>query len=350
MAHRYNAPMRRLGLILAIVLLLVLFGAYTAFWFIVAGRIEDGAAQWAASARDQGIAASWSSILVGGYPLAFRVELRGATLRDEASNPPVELRAASLSAVARPWAFRVWRLAAPEGLNVIAGNAASPVARIGARAAEGAVSAGAEGGAAFWLTLHDATGEAPAEPFGKLAATTADLWLILPASPPQTHSERNVGVAADLRGLAVPVAAAFGGPIDDLAFGITMMGPIASGPPRQAAEAWRRAGGTAELDRIHLAWGGLRVSGSGTLALDEQLQPMVALSGSFSGVDQLMAALVAAGRMRAGDARLARVALTMLAKPGPDGKPEIATSFTIQNGEMYLGPAKLGPAPRINWP
>ena len=48
MGHRYNAPMRRLGLILAIVLLLVLFGAYTAFWFIVAGRIEGGAAQWAA--------------------------------------------------------------------------------------------------------------------------------------------------------------------------------------------------------------------------------------------------------------------------------------------------------------
>ena len=39
----------------------------------------------------------------------------------------------------------------------------------------------------------------------------------------------------------------------------------------------------------------------------------------------------------------------MLAKAGPDGRPEIATSFTIQNGEMYLGPVKLGKAPRIDW-
>ncbi len=53
--------------------------------------------------------------------------------------------------------------------------------------------------------------------------------------------------------------------------------------------------------------------------------------------------------MRAGDARLARLALGMLAKPGPDGRPEIATSFTIQNGEMFLGPAKLGKVPRIDW-
>ena len=37
------------------------------------------------------------------------------------------------------------------------------------------------------------------------------------------------------------------------------------------------------------------------------------------------------------------------AKAGPDGRPQIATSLTIQNGEMFLGPAKLGKAPRIDW-
>jgi hypothetical protein len=39
----------------------------------------------------------------------------------------------------------------------------------------------------------------------------------------------------------------------------------------------------------------------------------------------------------------------MLAKAGPDGRPQIATSFTIQNGQMFLGPARLGPVPRIAW-
>jgi hypothetical protein len=50
-----------------------------------------------------------------------------------------------------------------------------------------------------------------------------------------------------------------------------------------------------------------------------------------------------------GDLTLARIGLAALAKPGPNGKPEVSTSFTIQNGQMYLGPLKLGPAPRINW-
>ena len=62
-----------------------------------------------------------------------------------------------------------------------------------------------------------------------------------------------------------------------------------------------------------------------------------------------MSALVAAGGMKPSDARLARIALAMLAKAGPDGRPAIATSFTIQNGQMFLGPAKLGPAPKIPW-
>jgi hypothetical protein len=48
-------------------------------------------------------------------------------------------------------------------------------------------------------------------------------------------------------------------------------------------------------------------------------------------------------------AELVQIALTAFAKPGPDGKPQISAPFTIQNGKMYLGPARLGPAPRIVW-
>jgi hypothetical protein len=48
-------------------------------------------------------------------------------------------------------------------------------------------------------------------------------------------------------------------------------------------------------------------------------------------------------------AALVQIALTALARPGPDGKPQITAPFTIQNGKIYLGPARLGTAPRIVW-
>ena len=166
----------------------------------------------------------------------------------------------------------------------------------------------------------------------------------------QEHTESNLAVAADLHQATVPQAPSpFRNLVDELAFGITVKGAIAAGPARQAAAAWRDTGGTAELDNFALRWGKLAITGSGTLALDSELQPIGGFSGAVEGYDELMSALVAAGRMKPSDARLARIALAMLAKAGPDGRPAIATSFTIQNGQMFLGPAKLGPAPKIAW-
>ncbi|MGH7126258.1 MAG: DUF2125 domain-containing protein, partial [Stellaceae bacterium] len=93
----------------------------------------------------------------------------------------------------------------------------------------------------------------------------------------------------------------------------------------------------------------LGATATGTIALDRELQPIGGFTGAIEGYDQILTALVQSGRMRSGDAGLARLALTILAKAGPDGRPQISTSFTIQNGQMFLGPAKLGPAPRLAW-
>jgi len=335
----------RLGLGFA-VLLVALFGAYGGYWFIAAGRIEAGVGLWAQSLQPQNLDLSWRAIRVGGFPFAFRIELDEAQLRDGSNSPAGEVHVPRLSGSARPWNFMVWQLAAPDGLSATAGPADRPVARLSARAASGSVVVSGEGGAVVWLGL----GEPAAVFHVSLAAREAGLWLTLPSHQPQTHTERGIAVALDITGLTLPVVPApLRNPLDEIAIGVTVMGAIPAGPPRTAAAAWRDAGGTLELDHFALRWGGLALSGSGTVALDPDLQPIGALSGSIEGYEELMTALVAAGRMRASDAGLARLALGMLAQRGPNGRPAISTSFTIQNGQMYLGPAKLGKAPRIVW-
>jgi hypothetical protein len=210
----------------------------------------------------------------------------------------------------------------------------------------GSVAVSGEGGAVVWLGLSEPAADFPVS----LAAREAGLWLTLPSHQPETHAGRGIAVALDITGLTLPVVPApLRNPLDEIALGVTVMGSIPPGPPRRAAAAWRDDGGTLELDHFALHWGTLALSGSGTVALDQGLQPMGAISGSIEGYDELMSALVAAGRMRAGDAGLARLALGMLAQRGPNGRPAISTSFTIQDGQMYLGPAKLGKAPRIAW-
>jgi hypothetical protein len=331
---------------LAGALLVIGFGVYSVYWWIAAGKIKEAATVWQTSARAQKIDASWQTIRVAGFPFAFRLELGDVVLKDGASNPPSELDAPTLTASLRPWNFRVFWLDAPDGLSTTLGSAAAPLAKVAAQQGTGAIAVADDGGASIWLSLYQAKVSAMTE----LGARAVHAWLILPPGAAATHSDTGLGFALDIADLGLPAAPpGFSPTVAELGFGVTLMGDFPTGPLRQAAQQWRENGGTVELDHLDLRWGDMQINGSGTLALDNDLQPIGGLSGGVSGFDQLLSGLVAAGRIKASDARVARLALALMAKTGPDGRPEIAASLTIQNGEMYLGPAKLGPAPRIDW-
>ncbi|HWB52396.1 MAG TPA: DUF2125 domain-containing protein [Stellaceae bacterium] len=336
--------MRRSTVFRALGAVLVIAGAaYSAFWWIAAGKIAAAASAWREAARQQSIDASWQGMRVAGYPLSFRLELTDFAIKAPGTVPPVEAQAPLLTASVRPWDFHTVRFATLQGVDATAEPQA--LAKLTAQSASGAAAFN-DDGTTVWLSLH----QAKAGGGLALAAKTVHLWVTLPSQAPATHQDTEVALAIDAHELTPPLTPpGFSGAIDDLAFGVTMRGAFPSGPLRQAATAWRDSGGTLELDHLHLRWGETDISGSGTLALDNNLQPVGGFSGGVSGFDQLLSALVASGRIKAGDARVARLALAMLAKAGPDGRPEISTSFAIQDGQMYLGPAKLGPAPRIEW-
>jgi hypothetical protein len=337
----------RLGLA-AIALLLVLFGAYAAYWRSVAGRIEDGVVAWQQSMRARKIDASWQKLRVAGFPFAFRVEMASAVLRDRALNPAPELRLPALTGSTRPWDFAEWKLAAPQGLSAdLAAAGRRPPVKLAAQTAEGTAAAGPEGAATLlWFNLHGVSAEAG----DRVPINSAVAWITLPATPPRAHTDPSLGLAIDLRQVRLPASPpSFSNTIDELALGVTVKGAVPDGPLAEAVAAWRDAGGTVEFDNLHLRWGGLGATANGTIALDRQLQPIGAFSGGIQGFGEILNALVEADRMTAEQAALAQIALTTLAKAGPDGKPQITTSFTIQNGKMYLGPARLGDAPRIVW-
>ena len=345
--HAITAPMRRSTVFRLVGAALVIgIGVYSAYWWITAGKIKEQATAWQGAERAQKVDATWQALRVAGYPLSFRLEASNFSLKDGASNPPFELAAPALSASFRPWNFDNFWFSAPDGANVELGGTATPLAKLEAQHGSGAVSLGNDGSANIWLSLYQPKGTALAT----LGARALNAWVMLPAGAPATHLETGLAVALEVEDLGLPVAPPGLNPkIDDIGFGATLMGNFPSGSLRQTATQWRDSGGTIELDHLDLRWGDMEINGTGTLALDSDLQPIGGFSGGVSGFDQLLNALVAVGRVKASDARIARLALAMLAKTGPDGRPEIASSLTIQNGEMYLGPAKLGPAPRIDW-
>jgi hypothetical protein len=88
---------------------------------------------------------------------------------------------------------------------------------------------------------------------------------------------------------------------------------------------------------VGLAWGPLKLSGSGTFSLDDQLRPLAAANTSVQGATETLQAVADAGLMKSGDAQLAALGLALLA----DGQGRVKVPLTAQDGELSSGPLKL---------
>ena len=328
--------------------LLMIAGGYTGFWYIAAGQIADGIVAWAQSSGADKIDVSWQQLRVTGFPIAFRVELDTIDLRDNALTPSPEFRIPALSGTARPWNFADWRLLASAGFTAdIAVTSDAVRSKVTVRSADGAVTMVPDRGWKLWLHTQDGTLEA----ISRVLVGSANAWLVTSPKPAdQQQTEPELALSVDARQLTLPVAIGpLGQAIQQLEFSARLKGPAPKGHLPEALAAWRDAGGEIELDKLRLKWGGLGASASGTITLDQDLQPVGTFSGGLQGYDEILTVLVQTGQLRATDASLARIALAMVAKPGPDGQPEIRTGFKLQNGQMFLGPARLGKAPRLKW-
>lgn len=337
----------RFGLVL-LVALVVLGGGYVGWWWYVAARIKSDTLAWRDEQAAHHIDVFWRDLKVSGFPLAWRVALDDARLRDRRRSPAPDLHVARLLASARPWSLSTWRLAAPAGLTAeLAAAPGEPAIEIQAQRADGVAMPGSRGGTSLWLTLQHIAVKGAG---GAIAAKSAGAWLGLPAEPPKADTDPGFALAFDLRQMQVPAPpAGFGHTLDELALGVTVRGKLPEGPLAPALAAWRDAGGTIEVDHLHVNWGGLGISANGTVALDRSLQPIAAFSGGFEGFDAVINALVAADWMTEEQAAIVQIALNTLAKPGPDGKPQIVAPFTIQNSRVYVGPARLGRIPHLVW-
>jgi hypothetical protein len=53
--------------------------------------------------------------------------------------------------------------------------------------------------------------------------------------------------------------------------------------------------------------------------------------------------------LRPGDGAVAKIGLGLLAKAGADGTPQIETPLTVQNGQLFIGPARVAKLPVFTW-
>jgi hypothetical protein len=336
--------------------LLILAAAWTGFWFYTAGTLRDGFGRWVEARRADGWSIQWRSLAVRGFPFAWEARV-GQPRADRIGAAPHWFwrGPATVTLRYRPWSPRAIGVAAPGTHRLGPDPAASETdVTISARTADGRIALGAHGRPeALSIAIEDAAvAQGKAAPV-HIAALNAILGDAAPSpATPTPQPPPTARLQANLTGLELPpdTRPVLGRTVGRAALTATLIGPVPPGAPAEALAAWRDAGGTVEIGHLALGWGPLSVTGDGTLALDDGLQPEAALSAHVTGYGETVDALVAAHLVEPRAGFIAKLALGALAKtPANGGPPEIAVPVTIQDRKLYVGPAALFEMPRIDW-
>jgi len=318
-------------------------GAYSAYWFQVAGAIEPGMAAWAAERRAEGFEVAYGQVSVSGFP--FRLVITVDEPRIGRADPSRGWRwqGPSLAAVAQPWNFHHVILSF-EGRHRLAYFSGGAWRELSLRAEVPLVSVVLGGDGRLERFAIDLQGlEASASGWsGRLEAGRAQLHgrAIAGNAEPAPAGLRELSFRAE--GVILPPEAntVLGRKIAALKLRATVLGTLPEAPLAEAAAAWRDDGGTVEVRELAIDWGPLGLSASGTLALDEEMRPMGSASAELKRFGELIDALHDGGWIGAGEALATRAALTLLAVEEAQGKVA-RVPVTAQQGLLYLGPLPL---------
>jgi len=336
-------------------LALVIYGGLWIFTGLMAKR---GLEAWVAQQRAEGIEVTHGPASLGGFPLVVSVTISDVTAQATPkrggwtwSSPLVRLEIA-------PWApsdLRVLFHLAPQDL--VLPQAGQPLRLSGqAEKAELTVRVDTRGGPpkAVGLIVNNAVVESPSWPnqpaaLTDLALNFAQVEAGFFGSAPE---EASYTLSGTLTGLRLPPA--FRGPLaPDIASAqvdAMVLGEVPMDRPLEdAARTWAKADGRVRVDRLSVNWSPLALESAGTLGLDTALQPEGTMNARVSGFMATIDGLQNQGLMRGRDATMAKVLLGTMARPGPNGDPQLEIPVVVRDSAVWAGPVALLPLPRMPW-
>lgn len=350
--------MRR-RLFVPVALIALFAAAYGGWWLYAAASFEDAILRWAEARRAEGRRVAVEGLAMGGFPLWITAVADRVELGDE-QPAPWHWAGPRTEASARPWSFRRIVVSAPGAhrIETPGPDGARAVTPVEARDARGEIALDEAGRIVqLDILLRAVTARAPdGSLWSAERAAVAAVPVAADAAPsaadPRARESLRLALVLENVDLPSDLKAGLGRRIHQAEASLAVRGEIPAARPRQALEAWRAAGGTLEVTKLRLVWGEFQLEGTGTLALDDELQPAGALTARLWGVGHAIDALVAQGEMRPRDGATAKTVLRTLAKRNdqPGIPPEIEVPVTVQERRVRAGPALIATLPRLAWP
>jgi hypothetical protein len=337
--HTPARPHSRLGLYLPFGALALAIVIHAAYWVIMSGQIHTAAEAWIEDKVEAGYAIDYSTMKVRGYPFRFTIHLSEAEVSAPATDGGWRISMDAAAASAQFYNLDHWIVTL--GQNAILDTRidgersqyalVSEKARLSLITRKGVTSQiGAEINA---LSIEALSGPEPmigaVERFamnGRMAET-GEFISGFEIEGMRFHDSQ----------LDNPLQSAFGDTVTlvQLDSVLTEFDTLSlAGDPL----AWSRAGGRLVIRQTRLDWGPAALTGSGEITLDREIRPAGRLSVVVSDPESLISALE--------DARLVYdeqgAALRLAAMMAPRRDEGIALPFLLQDGGLFLGPARIG--------
>jgi hypothetical protein len=341
--------MRKRWIIGGVGLAVLLGAAYTGYWFWLARTVQQNLALWVDEQRAMGYGFSYEAAEPGGYPLSVRIALSRVEIDSPSGEPSWRLSTTSKVLSIAPWA--------PLSIRILDGGESRPCdVRWVAGGRDYALSMDG-----MDLTIRlSSDGALPAIRLsGQSAAVTEGsrqvVGLIQPSGsvdflPAQSDTESSAQFQLSAHGADfAPPSDPMAVETSDLLVAGQVKGPMPLAPLPAALAAWSSAGGHVELTQFNANWeAATTVSGDGTVALDQRLQPVGAFSAVVRGYDEAVDAAVARGLMTPAQGTAVKLWLNARAEKDERGL-KVNLPLTIQDGFLSMGPVKLAQVPRIAW-
>ena len=327
--------------------------AYSGFWFYLASTARDGVVQWVEKQRARGLAVRYDSLVTVGYPLSIRLNFSNPGIGAPNAAAPWGWEGGRLSIMFRPWDMQNLQAAA-SGKQMLAfpldGRTQTYTGEAGF--AEGALRLSGGDVQGLRLNLNGVAFKPEKPGLEVIGITAAALDINRLALDGADHQTATASVTVTARGVTGPwlKISPLGEEVQNLTIEGHLMGSIERGPLTESLENWRDGGGTFELSKLNVHHGPLKINTDGTIALDEKLQPIGALTAHVEGFFETVDALQRLKMVKPRDAVTATMVLGVLSRKSLNGGPAtLNLALTIQNRRLYAGPVGLLDVPRIEW-
>ena len=179
--------------------------------------------------------------------------------------------------------------------------------------------------------------------------TTSLEWKL---GAPVGEAALSISVNAQEIGLPMSRTWPLGSRIVTAALTCAVDGPIPRTPGLRArAMGWRDGGGTLEVQSFDSVWGPMTVSGTATLALDQDLQPLGTGTARVVGYSEALDALAAGGTISRQRALAAKAVLSLIASAPDDGTGEtVEVPLTLRDHTLSMRQLPLARVPDLQWP